>query len=115
VTIKGRLTFRDGRPFPEESVRFEPVDDEKFVSVEVEADGEGNFSLAIPQGAKGRLSAETSLRRFHGDGCAQIDKPLENLNDGDPGKRSASLSIDGQHSQQDVVLTLPIPYCKPKE
>ncbi len=115
VTIKGVLTFSDGRPFPDGTVRFEPLEDDKFVSVKAQADGQGNFSFKIPQGAKGRVSAETNLRRFHADGCPQIDKLVEKLKAGDPGKRSVSLSIDGQNSLHDLVLTIPIPYCKPKE
>ena len=50
IKISGRLTFQDGRGFPEEPVRFDPANVFRHERVEVESDKDGNFEVILPEG-----------------------------------------------------------------
>jgi hypothetical protein len=52
ITISGRLTLRDGQPIADERIKFEPIDDDRYESVEIETDENGAFRFEIPNGAR---------------------------------------------------------------
>ena len=72
IRISGRLTFRDGRGFPEKPIRFAPADVFRHEQVEVESDKDGNFEVMLPEGWTGRISAEASIYEIRFEECEAV-------------------------------------------
>jgi len=113
IRISGRLTFQDGRGFPEEPIRFVPDDVFRHEQVEVESDKDGNFEVMLPEGWTGHISAETNIYVIQFEKCEAVKK-LRATRSGAVSKvPSNKITIKGQKSLDNLRLTFPLPYCPP--
>lgn len=108
IKINGRLTYKGGRPVPNEEVRFDPRDDRTYEKVQVQTDANGWFSFEIPLGAKGEVTAKTNIWVIQFEKCAEALALRKTRVGRDADIQSNVIAIDGQSSQESLNLVLPI-------
>ncbi len=113
IKVSGRLTFQDGRGFPEEPVRFEQSDVFRHERVETETDKDGNFSVTLPEGWTGHISAETNIYDIRFEKCEAVKKLRNNRRGAASKVPSNTITINGEKSLDWLRLTFPLPYCPP--
>ena len=122
VTITGKVIFENGVPKGKDgyefiSVEFKPDKNEKETSkIDGESravvDEQGNFSLRVLKGQKGKFSAE--LLTFVGDhiNCPKLDNILRKQGERSMSVNSNSIAIDGSKDLTGAILKFPFPSCK---
>lgn len=108
-----RITFRDGRGFPEKPIRFAPADVFRHEQVEVESDKDGNFEVMLPEGWTGRISAEANIYEIRFEKCEAVKKLRATRRGATAKVPSNEVKINGQKSLDNLRLTFPLPYCPP--
>jgi hypothetical protein len=122
VTISGKVVFENGIPKLKRSYEFVSVefkaDENKKKTTKIDGesraivDEQGNFSLRVLKGQKGKFSAE--LLTFIGEyiKCPKLDKILRKQGERSTDVNSNSIAIDGSKDLTGVILKFPFPSCK---
>jgi hypothetical protein len=112
VGISGWLLYSDGAPVVGYQVEFKPNDAAKFGEERSQTDAEGRFSITIPKGAAGVLSAAIYLSSEKFKNCPEIEKLISDLHKDHFDYYTDPVTVAGDRSQADLTLRFPFPHCE---
>src|SRR5690606_15345966 len=115
VTIRGRVTYSDGKPVAEESVDFEPDDTATYGVVRTKTDKDGRFTFKLPRGAAGKVVAGMFLFDDDYKNCKEILDLITRDNSVAREIASSAVRVSTESPPPSVTLVFPFAYCKPSD
>lgn len=126
ITISGTLLFQNGKPKYDDSEdkydypsiefvadRDKDQSEENKVEARAETDRNGNFSIRILKGQKGRLFALTSSYIGKYENCPKLDELIRTKGeDSVPTLQTPSVEINAVNDINGIELKFPFPKCK---
>jgi hypothetical protein len=117
VTVTGRLLYEDDRPVVGNTVNFQGEPDESFdgnVNASAQTDKDGNFSIRILKGRRGKLSGWLATFKGEYKNCPKLDKMIEETGNRFADFRTPEISIEADDNISGIVLRFPFPGCQKK-
>lgn len=115
VTISGKLTYSNGVPVAEESIKLDADENQKKVDGDyLKTDKAGNFSFKILKGFQGRLFGEMYAFEYKFRNCPQYYPEIKKKTEGKDMNNliTPSVSIDATKDISNLVLKFDVAGCE---